>query len=344
MTLPAEGQGDEFDRIEAAAAEWLGRRDRGLTPDEAVEFARWRAADPRHEAAVVDLSAMWSALDDLATQREPATPTPAQFQGTTAAGKNTPKTRSRWWWVGGAAIAAGLAAVVGVHNWQKDRSPEIPVARYETEVGAQRTIALSDGSTLQLNTNSSVAIRYTPAERKVDLLRGEAFFAVAKDSSRPFFVTTDGVEARAVGTAFTVRRRELETELIVTEGRVKFSPTDRRDLAADVDAGKLAVCRAQAAEPIQVQPLDDAALTRELAWKAGRLILRPDMPLSEAAAEFNRYHHRQLVVRDAETGAVPVGGAFEIANLDGFVRMLETSFDITVVERDAQRIVLEVKH
>lgn len=333
MNSAADDSADlpDLDPIEAAATAWLSRRDRGLTPTEAEEFARWRSADPRHEAAVEELGAMWIALDDLSALRgapPPAAAAPVEK-------KKSDEARGvirfpLWAW----AAAACLALMLGVLAWQRFGALAPAPDHYETAIGDRRTIALPDGSTLVLNTRSAAEVRYTAGERHVELVRGEAFFSVAKDAARPFVVAAGGVESRALGTAFVVRRGERDTELVVTEGRVKFG-------TVEVSARHRAVGDGRSA--LRVEPLDDAALARRVAWQSGRVVFRTDMPLAEAAAEFNRYHRTQLVLRDAATAAVPVGGAFETANLEAFVRSLETSFNIAVVERGADRIVLQAK-
>ena len=83
-------------------------------------------------------------------------------------------------------------------------------------------------------------------------------------------------------------------------------------------------------------PLADAQ--RLLDWREGLLAFR-DAPLSEVAAEFNRYNARKLVVADAEAGALRVGGSFRWDNAEGFVRLLEAGFPVRA-EVGADRIVL----
>ncbi|MCX6955280.1 MAG: FecR domain-containing protein [Verrucomicrobia bacterium] len=325
----------DLDVVELQATAWLSRRDRGLTPEEAVEFARWRAADGRHEAVVAELGAMWSALDDLSAPRGEVVrfPSPPAESRTRRAG-----------WILWAVAAAACMALIANVALRSDRVTEPPaMVHYETAIGAQRSITLADGSTVRLNTDSAIEVRYSAGERRVELARGEARFAVTKDASRPFIVAAEGTESRALGTVFAVRRREKETELLVTEGRVKFGATGDRAPTVEVGAGQTSVCDPQNPQPPRVQTLDAGELARRVAWERGRLICRADMPLAEVAAEFNRYHRQKLVLGDAETGAVPVGGEFELAKLDALVGALEESFDIVVVERGAERLTLKLR-
>lgn len=345
--LPDDEGLDPVDPIEATATEWLARRDRGFTATEAADFAHWCAADPRHETAVLDLGAMWGALDDLSALRGTAAsvsgpPAPsARVVSFEAEGRAVRRRRLVPVWA--LAVAACFALVAGAVVWQRASSGGVSATHYETAVGDRRTITLSDGSTLQLNTRSAVDVRFTEGERRVELTSGEVFFAVAKDAGRPFVVRSGGVLAHALGTAFVVRRGEKETEMVVTEGRVKFGARDVPSSAVVVTAGQRATCDPQNPSGPRVEALDTLALTRRFAWQTGRLMFRPNMPLGEVAAEFNRYHQVQLVPQDEATAAVPVDGAFEFAKLDAFVRFLETSFDVIVVSRDAERIVLKSK-
>lgn len=341
MSAPSETSeaGGELNLIESLAAAWLARRDRGLTPEELVEFARWRAADPRHEATVLELDAMWGALDDLAAPQENAAGPQAVVE------KFTPRpAQSRSWMHWGWAAAAAVALFAGVAVWQKKPAETMVTAHYETAVGDQRSVALSDGSTLRLNTDSVVDVRYAPGERRVELVRGEAQFTVAKDATRPFIVTGAGIEAKALGTVFIVRRRESSTELVVTEGRVKFGAVSDPSAAKEVAANQAAVCDASQPQSVRVETLDRAALARRVAWETGRFLCRPGMPVSEVVSEFNRYHRQKLVLDDAATGEVKVGGgAFELANLNALLQNFKNNFEIIEVRRDAEHIVLKAK-
>ncbi len=332
-----ETKAARLDVIEMLAAAWLSRRDRGLTPEEAVEFACWRAEDPRHEAAIADLSAMWSALDDLselqgkvATQPETAKPKPRPM-------------RRRVWLGWSLAAAAGVALVASFAIRRESPTEAVVAINYATAVGEQRAVTLADGSTLRLNTDSAVAVRYAAKERRVELARGEARFTVIQDAARPFVVATGGVEARALGTSFVVQRRETVTELVVTEGRVKFGSASDTTTAVEVVVGQVAVCDPRNPQALRVVTLDPVSLARRVAWEQGRVVCHPGMTLAELAREFNRYHRQKLVLQGAETGAVEVGGAFELGQLEALVGVLERNLSVVVVGRDAEHLALKLK-
>jgi transmembrane sensor len=327
MSAPAE----EFEAIEAAAANWLARRDRGFTALEAADFARWRAADPRHEAAAAELELVWGALDDLSAPIEAGSP---------AAPAATPRRQAlvRWWPAWG--LAAALAIVAGAALWRGNPSTVEPPAHYATAVGKQHTHTLSDGTTVQLNTDSALRVQFTAGERRVVLERGEAFFHVAKNPARPFVVAADGTETRVLGTQFAVRRRPRETEVLVAEGRVAFAAKGRA--GAELSANQRALLAEGSDGRPHVETLEVAVVNRLRAWQAARLEFK-DTPLRVAVAEMNRYHTRQLVLNDPALEQQGVGGEHAAFNQAGFLNFLETSLGIVVVRQNADEIVLGLR-
>lgn len=207
----------EAEAIEATAAAWLAQRDDGLTPDQETEFARWRSADVRHEAAVARLDATWSALQQLREYRPEAARHPDKDLLRTAS-------TSRLLVPFPAAVAAALAAsLVLACAWWFIR-PELRIAppdlTYSTTVDGYERVALADGSMVELNSASEIQVTFGATERRVRLVRGEAHFTVAKNPARPFWVEAGGMAVRAVGTAFNVKLGGENVEVLVTEGRV----------------------------------------------------------------------------------------------------------------------------
>lgn len=113
------------------------------------------------------------------------------------------------------AMAASIAGLLTL-SW-----PLLSGSHYRTEIGEIRRIALSDGSVALVNSGSDLQVRYEKAARQLRLDEGEVWFKVAKNLQRPFIVDIDGVHVRAIGTAFSVRRRDDSVEVVVTEGTVR---------------------------------------------------------------------------------------------------------------------------
>src|SRR3546814_2061558 len=92
---------------------------------------------------------------------------------------------------------------------------------YATSVGEIRRVPLADGSIAAINTASAIDVKLDDAARHVRVVEGEAWFQVARDKQRPFVVAAGRARVRAVGTAFSVRRRAGGADVLVTEGEVE---------------------------------------------------------------------------------------------------------------------------
>ncbi len=168
--------------IDERAVAWLARIDRGqLTAHDRVAFEQWLAADDRHRGAYIRAEAAWRLLDRAAVQTVDV--------GAASPGWN--RGRSRRVVVAG-GIAATVAAVVGVTLRPR------PALNLETALGEIKRVPLDDGSVVMINTDSSLEVRYSNDHRQVDIDRGESWFQVAKDWSRPFVVESDLASVRAI--------------------------------------------------------------------------------------------------------------------------------------------------
>ncbi|HEX5776063.1 MAG TPA: FecR domain-containing protein, partial [Caulobacteraceae bacterium] len=229
----------------------------------------------------------------------------------------------------GLAIAAVLAGGGGLWAAAQPRG-------YQTDVGEMRRVNLRDGSIVELNTDTSIKIAYSGARRDIWLQSGEGNFIVAKDKLRPFVVHVGEATFTAVGTAFAIRADgKGPVTLTVTEGVVSLKP--------DTPAKPLFVAALQRASidakaPPKVESVSHTEVSRELAWTDGRIALTGET-LGEAAAEFNRYNERKLVVASA-AAAARVGGVFRTSEVETFARTAAASLGLEVQEQPGGDIVL----
>ncbi|MEO7797188.1 MAG: FecR domain-containing protein, partial [Opitutaceae bacterium] len=196
--------------LRATAARWTVRRDRGLSAAESIEYELWLAADPRHAAAMRRSVGAWARLDRLSDHTAHQTIATA--------------TRRRSYWRRALALtslAAAAAVAVGLFTFRRSVAPAAPVAAIAPS--GPRTVTLSDGSLVQLNTGAEVTEEFTATERRVLLGRGEAHFSVTKNPARPFIVTAGALQVRAVGTAFNINLQSDAVDVLVTEGRIAVS-------------------------------------------------------------------------------------------------------------------------
>ena len=211
-------------------------------------------------------------------------------------------------------------------------------AHLQTALGATGTLPLADGSQAILASDSRIDVRLSRKQRHIALEQGEAFFSVAKDPNRPFVVAAGGHDVVAVGTRFSVRRDGPDLRVVVTEGTVRLESRATGSAARPASllpAGSIAIVHGEDVL-LRSVALEDAE--RLLDWRQGLLAFR-DTTLAEAAAEFNRYNARKLVIGDAEAGALRIGGSFRADNATAFVRLLEQGFPVHA-EHTGDRIVL----
>ncbi len=101
-----------------------------------------------------------------------------------------------------ARTAAALALLVGVGTAALVFTSSPRETAYATGVGGREVVALSDGSKIELNTNTSLRVRLSKRERSVILEKGEAFFQVKHDANRPFTVLAGNRRITDIGTKF----------------------------------------------------------------------------------------------------------------------------------------------
>lgn len=333
--------------LDCIAAHWLARRFAGLTAHEEQELRRWLAADERHARAFRELEATWTLLDGVREAvRSGAIPDPDAL---------APRRRRTNWFF---PVAAAAALVLGYLGWPHARPAQPYATEVTTTAGSFQRLALPDGSVMRLNADTQVRVRFGAGDRRVELLRGEAHFTVAKDSARPFLVEAGRVAVRAVGTAFNVRLAGGSIEVLVTEGRVRVDDTARGEsVLAPRDktetpllvSGERAVISVPPIEPIAERaalaplaavvplPVSPDEIQTALAWHERRLEFEA-AALSEIVAEFNRCNRAQLRIDDPALAARRFGGSFRADDPENFVRLLQARFGVRVEVRGDETI------
>ena len=332
--------------IEHTAAAWLARRDAGgWNERDQKRLDAWLDAAVAHRVAFIRLDAAWRQSGRLqalgagtSTNTLPARGSwshPA-FAGQDAPASRQPRRTDRRSGyrplLRGFAVAAMLALLVSLAlGWRHYTAVE--QAAYHTAIGELREVPLTDGSTATLSSDSRVVVTMLHGERHIDLQQGEAFFTVTKDPKRPFVVSAGGRRVIAVGTRFAVRRDAGNLRVVVTQGLVQLEsdnrPDGRRQPTTLLPAGSVATA-SDAGVVVSSGSVQQAE--EFLSWRSGFVSFH-DTPLAVAAAEFNRYNARKIVIGDASVGTMRVGGNFRWANTGAFVRLLAQGFPIKVRQR-----------
>ncbi|MEO7680183.1 MAG: FecR domain-containing protein [Sphingomonas sp.] len=359
------------------AARWAIRLDAGaLAPADQSALDTWLEADPRRDGALLRAQATLSYLDrgralgGLAAEGAgdgAADDTPGGAEDDAGdKGRRRAGERGTWevdradegeagtgqsleparWRMGrrgflGAAAASGIAATLAGLFVFTPRARQLG-----TGIGEVRQIPLSDGSVATLNTSSKLAVTMADHQRTVRIEDGEAWFRVAHDKTRPFVVEAGDIRVKAVGTAFSVRKRGSGADVLVTEGIVDTWVVGHEGTRKRIAAGSrgfVSQAQDQGAPNIEVAAAPQA-IDRALAWRSGELALDGET-LQYAVSEINRYNVRKLVIGDPSLASEPLVGYFHTTEPEDFGRAVATMIGARVVdEGDTIRLVRAGPH
>lgn len=316
------------------ARAWLVQLAAGdMEPREQARLQEWLRASADHKAAFAYEQAMWRQADTLKDMLGPSTWAAVEPDSAAATAKATassrPKHRSALMRRGSYA-ALGLAASLLLVLFAKDIWLSL-TADHRTTTGEQLQVALPDGSLALLNTDSAIDVDYSSRERRIELLRGEAYFSVAENADVPFVVHSHDRWTRAVGTAFAVRDDSGQVSVTVTDGKVEVSKAQ----AAITQGPTKDAVRVDADHQITYRDGGGVSLVRTvdtdaaLAWRDGRIVIDA-MPFGQAIAELDRYRPGRIVIATLSATNAPVSGVFSSRSLDSAIGTLAATQGLSV--------------
>ena len=244
--------------------------------------------------------------------------------------------------VSGIAFACTLMLAVGVvylAPWQGEPGTQ----SYASELAQQRTVTLEDGSIVTLGGDSAIEAEFTGGRRSIKLLRGQAFFEVTKDRTRPFLVKAAEAEIRVVGTRFDVRTGSAlnpAVKVTVEEGIVDVAsnPSTKAQNSA-VEKVRLLAGQQVSIKEQRLSPVNSVDSAQVAGWRQGKFSYR-DAPLSEVVADANRYRKNRIVIGTRELENLRVTTAFTTDQADTLVAMLEQSLPVRVFKEPDGRVVI----
>jgi len=319
------------------AASWHTRLGRGLAETERREFEGWIAepANAREFDACRYLADV--AMELKGRQR-------AELLASIADAKPP----SRWivalreWltsgsvWVSGAATAAAVLVVATV--WSVLRTQGYVPQTYQTATGQVRDVVLPDGSIVGLNTQTELEWVGNPHDRRVRLIRGEAYFQVVHDPSRPFRILLAHSEVQVLGTRFDVyQMANGDVRVSVVSGTVAVEGLD------SVGATPSWSRRLTAGQQIEYSPVglvaDVHAIVAQkvIRWRQGILETQGE-PLSDFVSDLSRYTTQRIVISDPRAAVQKVGGAFSIHDIADTLDRLSHVAPVTVTHENGEVI------
>lgn len=310
MSVPDQnpGLGGSAREIEAQAALWIQRRqfwDWSLSDQ--TELDAWIAQSTAHEVAYIRLMSGYSRTERLIALRAPRVdrgPLSRLFR---------------------IAAAAVLVAAIGSVALISSKPKEIT---YKTPIGGRQTIMLTDGSRIDLNTDS--VLRIGADARQVSLDSGEAYFQIKHNAAHPFIVTVDKHRVVDLGTKFLVRSKPDHLDVTLVEGRARIeSGEGNRSSSIILEPGDEVVATASKMFKVRKTSQD---LSNELGWRRGVIVFQ-HTTLADAAAEFNRYNPNKIVIGSNAVAALKIDGTFPSDDPDSFVEIAQDILHLRVERR-----------
>lgn len=300
-------------------------------PIQAARLDAWLDQDPAHREAWLNAQDVLASFDFADEHR------PLDLPRRRARALRGPRSVTPWLAAAACAVAAiGLAVTLA--PWKADMAP--PPAATQTidfETAAQqRLFPMPDGSKATLAPGSALDLAYTPGERRARLVRGQAYFDVAHDATRPFVVEAEGRLVTALGTRFDVRSDSEGLRVTLLEGSVRIDVPGASPAQAAVVLRPGQELLVAPGKPELVREADTA---RAETWRETRLVF-DDRPLSEVVAELNRYAVLQLVIDDPRVAALRITGQFRAGDNARFARGLAKLYPVRAVPDGPGRLKL----
>lgn len=301
-------------RLAQTAASWVAYLAIGdVSEAEMSRLRTWLEVD-EHRRAFEEARRVWRLLPDV-DGAATSTPSPRRPRRRPAMAMAAPAKRQ----ARRTAAIGGLAASLIAALWVGQAG----LGDVHTDKGQVRRVRLADGTTAWLDTDSAVNLRYSAGERRVELVRGRAWFDVVHDPARPFRVVAPGGVVTDLGTAFEVERASGEVRVGVSQGVVTVQGGGSM---TRVSAGQSTAWRQRDGRLANTTPFaaDDA-----LAWRSGRIVL-DRVPLLDALDQIRRYRPGLILVLDDKAARAPISGALFTDRLDQGLDTLAASMDLRV--------------
>ncbi|OKH86824.1 FecR domain-containing protein [Thalassospira sp. TSL5-1] len=299
------------------AAIWYARQAGGsMSSRQQAEFQAWLNADEGNRAAFEEMRQLWTQLEQPASRL-------------------AKQERSAWRRIFGPFVrpvarpfSIGMAAaviLVAVCALWSGNPWILQNLRADIVAGPDVTsrFQLPDGSSVILAANSAVTTDFDGDRRRVELLRGQAFFNVVSRHGDPFTVTSGEASVRVVGTRFSVDQQSAGTVVTVEEGRVQVAGWQKNNNVEIGPGQQVSVLDGALETPRQVNPV------LALSWLKGRLSVE-NVRVADLVAQFARYQNDRIMVL-GDLADRRISGTFTMANIPGSLQTMADALDAKLV-------------
>jgi transmembrane sensor len=307
------------------ASHWVSLlHDGDCSPQQHRDFQVWLSKNTLNLQAYQEVEAYWQDLGALEGIAQ------AQLQAARASIRQQQSQR-RWLHRQSLAIAASvlfMAIAVPFVQLCLDNG------NYQTAKGEQKQIQLSDGSLIELNTDTKLQVSYTLFSRKVTMEHGEALFTVKHDADKPFEVAASGGIIRDIGTQFNVYQQADKVSVTVLEGEVSVSKT-QGSTSQMLTAGMQYTYNQNG----QSQLANNGDYIDVGNWREGRIVFKGQR-LDVVLEQLSRYHAVKLSTSNSKLAALKVSGSFPTNDLNLALNTIAASLPVKLNRLGADRIAL----
>jgi transmembrane sensor len=300
--------------------------------EENIAVKKWCDEDISHQKELETLQTIWSLSGiDHARPSADAAQSLARFKEKFAAQKRTVVvsiSKPFQWndWIKIAAIFIGIPIMIWFFIVQTKTSAELTAS---TTVQPDTTL-LSDGSVVVLNRNSSLKYPriFSGNSRTVSLTKGEAFFKVSHNRKKPFFVLVNGIQIRVVGTAFNVKTRNGQTEIIVESGRVLVGKNKEQILLTPAESTLISNSAHHLSKEKHTNLLYNYYRSKEF--------IANGTPLWELAAVLEEAYDVHISFETKEIKNLPMSTTFKNESIDNILNVIGKTFNLKVSKKGSQ--------
>lgn len=228
------------------------------------------------------------------------------------------KNNFRWW----KGIAASLF-VLALGYWIYNQATKVNFITKTTAQYQVDSVKLADGSVIILAENSE--LKYPDkfaSSREISLVKGQAFFKIAKDPKHPFKVMMDKSTVVVLGTSFNIKMTETKIDLGVITGKVFFRPYTN---------GTTSILTAGQALTYNILKKEFLTKTAQNSnsWLTKELIF-VDTPLEDVCKQLTEYYGTEIKLKNANTTNKKLNAIFKSQSLEQVLDILNETYNIKI--------------
>lgn len=303
--------------VHEQAVFWVTRLQSGdCTDRERHDFEVWLMQSETHRAAHHEVAAFWNGLSQLEAHAAP------QLAAARAYLREARQSRRAF----SKKRLAGVLSIILITGFSPLWWSWLTTGIYRTAKGESIGIQLSDGSRIDLNTDTELSVQYTWTKRSVRLAHGEALFSVVHNPEKPFEVIAAGGRIQDIGTQFNVYQQAGQVSVTVLDGEVSVVAREGATVQNLIPGQHISYDSTGQTSAVARADIDAAT-----AWQKGRMVFK-GQPLSVVLEQLGRYHDASLQVQGARLQTLKVSGVFPTNNLDLALNTIAGALPIKVTQ------------